>query len=267
MKKKFMIAVIILLLVSVGLTGCIGSTSKEFNEEYETNENTILKVANINGEVEVIRWDGNTVTLDAKISSYKRNDELEKIEIDVIESDNVIDIETKYLGTGSVEVSTDMIIKVPTLVTVDMVTTSNGDIRISGIKGNTTVHSSNGEITITDVDGYVSASSSNGDIEIKDTTGIADLDTSNGNIYAEIFSFKGNISLDTSNGGISVYINPLLNADIEMKTSNGDISIIGVQLDITISEEDHKVGKLGEGGNKLDINTSNGNIKLYKLNI
>ena len=52
-----------------------------------------------------------------------------------------------------------------------------------------------------------------------------------------------------------------------MKTSNGDISISGVQLDITISEEDYKVGKLGEGGNKLDINTSNGNINLYKLNI
>lgn len=267
MKKKFMIVVIILLLVSVGLTGCIGQASKEFNEEYETNENTVLKVSNINGDVEVIRWDGNTVTLDAKISSYKGNDELEKIEIDVIESDSVIDIETKYLGTGSVEVSTDMIIKVPTLVTVDMVTTSNGDIRISGIKGNTTVHSSNGAITITDVNGYVSASSSNGDIEIKDTTGIAGLDTSNGNIYAEIFNFKENISLDTSNGGISVYIDPLLNADIEMKTSNGDISISGVQLVITISEKDYKVGRLGEGGNKLDINTSNGSINLYKLNI
>jgi DUF4097 and DUF4098 domain-containing protein YvlB len=267
MKKKFMIVLIILLLVSVGFTGCIGQASKDFNEEYETNENTVLKVANINGKVEIIRWDGNTVTLDAKISSYKGNDELEKIEINVIESDNVIDIETKYLGTGSVEVSTDMIIKVPTLVKVEMVTTSNGDVRISGIKGNTTVHSSNGAITITDVDGYVTAGSSNGDIEIIDTTGIADLDTSNGDIYAEIFSFKENITIDTSNGGISVYINPSLNADIEMKTSNGDISISDVLLDLTISEEDYKVGRLGEGGNKLDINTSNGNINLYKLNI
>ncbi len=267
MKKQLMIAVIIILFVSVGLTGCIGSVSKEFNEEYEINENTILKVANINGEVEIIRWDGNTVTLDAKVSSYKGNDELEKIKIDVIESDNVIDIETKYLGLGSVEVSTDMIIKVPNLVTVDKVTTSNGDIRISGIKGNTTVYSSNGGITITDVDGYVTATSSNGDIEIKDTTGIADLKTSNGHIYAEIFSFKENISLNTSNGGISVYINPSLNVDIEMKTSNGAISISGLQLEITFSEEDHKVGRLGEGGNKLDINTSNGNINLYKLNL
>jgi len=267
MKKKLIIAVIILLLGSVGLTGCIGQASKEFNEEYETNENTILKVANINGDVEIIRWDGNTVTLDAKISSYKGNDELEKIIINVNESYNLIDIETKYLGTGKVEVSTDMIIKVPTLVTVDKVTTSNGDVQISGTKGNTTVHSSNGEITITDVNGYVTASSSNGDIEIKDTTGIADLDTSNGDIYVEIFDFQENISIDSSNGGISIYINPSFNATINMSTSNGQISIAGISLNLTTDEEKYKVGNLGEGGNTITITNSNGNINLYKLNM
>jgi DUF4097 and DUF4098 domain-containing protein YvlB len=267
MKKQLLTVAIILLLTTVGLIGCLGLASKEFNGEYEANENTILKITNINGDIKIDSWDGDTVTLDAIIRSYQGNDELEKIKIDVVEINNLIDIETKYLGTGNVEASTDMTLKIPTFVTIDMVTTSNGDIRISGAKGNTSAHSSNGDITIVDVDGQINASSSNGDIEIKDTTGIGDLETSNGEIYAEIFSFKENISVDSSNGGITLYINPLLNADVEMTTSNGQISISGLSLNTTVSEEDHKVGKLGEGGYKLDIHTSNGNINLYKLEV
>ena len=267
MKKQLLIFAIILLLIIIGLSGCLGQVSKEFNSEYEANENTILMITNINGDVEITSWDSNTVTLDAETSSKQGNDELDKIQIDVVESDSVIDIETTFLGPGNVEASTDMTLKTPSFVTVDMVTTSNGDVRVTGTKGNTTAHSSNGKITIADVDGYVTARSSNGDIEIKKTTGIADLDTSNGDIYVEIFSFKKNISIDTSNGGITVYINPLLNSDIEMETSNGQISIIEVLLNLTISEEENKVGKLGDGGNKLDIHTSNGDINIHKLNI
>jgi DUF4097 and DUF4098 domain-containing protein YvlB len=267
MKKQFLIFAVILLLIAVELTGCLGLVSKDFNSDVEADENTILNVTNINGKIEINSWDSTTISVDAKTSSNQGNDELEKIKINVIESNNVVNIETEYLGTGTVEASTDMVIKVPTFVSIDKVTSSNGDVKVTGTKGNTTAHSSNGAVTIADVDGYVSASSSNGDIEVKGTTGISDLDTSNGEIYAEIFSFNENISISTSNGEITVYINPLLNADIEMKTSNGRISISEVLLNLTISEEDYKVGKLGDGGNKLDMLTSNGDIGLVKLNI
>ena len=267
MKKYLLTVGIILVFFVVGLSGCFDLVSKEFNGEYEADKNTILKVTNINGKIEINSWDGNTVTLDAEISSNRGNDELEKIQIDVVESNNVIDIQTKYLGTGNCKASTDMIIKVPTFVTVDMVTTSNGDIRVSETKGNITAHSSNGGITIVDVDGYVALSSSNGDIEVKGTTGIADLDTSNGDIRVRIFDFQENINIGTSNGDINVYINPSLNATIDMTTSNGQISISGVSLNLTTDEEERKVGNLGGSGNTITITTSNGDIYLYKLNI
>lgn len=267
MKKQLVIIGITVTLLAVGLSGCLGLVSKEFTANYEANENTVLKVTNINGNIEIISWDGNTVTLDAKTKSYKGNDELDKIKIDVVESDNVIDIETTFLGPGNVEASTDMTIKVPTFITVDNVTTSNGKVQISNIKGNISVHSSNGEIKIVDVDGYVKARSSNGNLEIKGTTGIYDLETSNGEIYVEIFDFKDNIKIESSNGRIRVYINPLLNANIEMSTSNGQISINGLSLDLTISEETYKSGKLGEGDNRISISTSNSDINLYKLEV
>lgn len=267
MKKQFLIVGIILVLLIAGLTGCIGLVSKEVNAEYEANENTVLKVTNINGEIKINSWNSDNVSLHAVTESYQGNDELEKIRIDVIESNNVIDIETKFLGTGSVESSTDITIKVPIFITVDTVTTSNGEVRISDTKGNITAHSSNGDVIIEDVDGYVKVSSSNGKIEVKETTGINDLHTSNGEIYAEIFDFKDDVNITSSNGRITVYINPSLNADIEMITSNGEISVSGVTLTITRSEEKHMEGTLGEGGNKIFIQTSNGDIQLYNLEV
>jgi DUF4097 and DUF4098 domain-containing protein YvlB len=265
MKKQLSIFGIILLLLLAGLTGCIGLVSKEFNAEYIANENTILKVTNINGEIKIVSWNSNNVSIHAVTESFQGNDELEKIRIEVVEINDLIDIETKFLGTGSVKASTDMTIKVPTFITVDNVTTSNGEVRISGTKGNITAHSSNGDMIIEDVDGYVKVSSSNGKIEVKETTGIDDLHTSNGEIHTEIFDFKDDVNITSSNGKITVYINPSLNADIEMRTSNGDISMSGVTLTITRSEEKHMEGTLGEGGNKIFIQTSNGDIQLYNL--
>ena len=267
MKKQLLIIAIFLLLLAVGLSGCLGPASKNFNNEYEANENTILNVSNINGQIKITSWNDDKVSLDAKISSWRGKNELDNLDIQVDESNNEINIETKYLGQGSVDVTTDMTIKVPNFVTVYTITTSNGEVQISDTKGNITAHSSNGAIKIEDVDGYIKASTSNGRIEIKGTTGISNLHSSNADVYAEVFDFQDNITISTSNGGISVYINPSLDANISMTTSNGKVYISGLSLDLTISEEKRKSGTLGEGGNSIIITTSNGNINLYQLNV
>ena len=265
--KKQLSAIGLILLITIGLSGCLGQATKEFNKEYESDENTILQITNINGPIKITKWNRNTVVVDATMRSNIGESELDNIEIEVTENNNLIDIVTNYLGSGSVQVSTDMNINAPTYVTIDSVTTTNGEVRISGIKGNITAHSSNGAVIIQNVNGYVDASTSNGRVEIKDTTGIVNVHSSNGDIYAEVFDFKENITISTSNGRISVYINPAINADIEMTTSNGRVSISGLSLNLTITEEKHKEGKLGTGGNSITITTSNGDINLYKLEV
>jgi DUF4097 and DUF4098 domain-containing protein YvlB len=93
------------------------------------------------------------------------------------------------------------------------------------------------------------------------------LKSSNLGINAEVYDFRDNVSISSSNGGITVYINTSLNVNIEMTTSNGQISIKDVTLNNQVSEDKHIEGLLGEGGKLLDIQTSNGNINLYKLEI
>ena len=268
MKKQYVIVGILVVFLVGGLSGCVGPQATDyFNGEYEANENTVLKATTLNGQIEITAWDGDTVSFNAVKKSSFDQEELDNVEINVIESENQIEIEAKYIGQRTTTPSVDMNIKVPRNVTVDSATTSNGAVQISGTKGDVKATSSNGAIVIENVDGYVSATTSNGRIEVRGTTGIKDLTSSNLGIYAEVYDFQDNISISTSNGGITVYINPSLNADIDMTTSNGQITISDISLNLTISEEKHKTGELGDGGNTLDIHTSNGNINLRKLEI
>ena len=58
MYKRYFVIFIILILTFIGFSGCIGSRYTEyFNDEYEVNENTILKVSTINGQIEILGWD------------------------------------------------------------------------------------------------------------------------------------------------------------------------------------------------------------------
>jgi hypothetical protein len=268
MKKQLLIVGLTLVLLTIGLTGCLGGQYTDyFDGEYEANENTVLQVTTFNGQIEIYTWDNDNVSLNAIKRSRISREELDNADINVDESDNKIDIEALYKGQRTTQPSVDMNVKVPSYVTVDTVKTSNGAIIIEDAKGNITADTSNGAITIENVDGYVAATTSNGRVEVKGTTGIKDLHSSNGEINAEIYDFQENIVISTSNGRITVYINPSLNADIKMETSNGHITISDITLNLTTNEEKLKEGTLGDGGNEIFIQTSNGNIQLYELKV
>lgn len=270
MRKELFIFGISLLFVFVGFSGCVGlgpEVTEYFNDVYNTDESTVLKVGSINGDIEIYTWDNDTVKFDAVKRSRYGRDELDMVEIIVNEDGNVIDISTKYTGTGNVRVSVDMNIKVPDYVVIDSAFTSNGAVQLSGTKGDTSVSSSNGAIVLENVNGFVDAKTSNGNIDIKGCSGVRDIESSNGRLFVEIFDFNDDVKIKTSNGRINVYINTSLNADIEMETSNGDIDVSGVTLNLTESGDKYMVGKLGSGGDEINIQTSNGDINLFKLDV
>ena len=259
---------IILMLIIGFLTGCTGPQITEyFSEEYIVTENTVLRVSTINGKLEIYSWDGDTVKVDAVKKSRIGQEELDKMEITITELTNLIDISADYTGSRVTTPSVDMNIKIPANVTVESATTSNGQVIINGVKGDLDAETSNGGIFIEDVEGYVSAHTSNGQITVETTTGVRDLSSSNGVITAQIYDFKEDIRISTSNGAIIVYLNHNLHADIQMSTSNGQITISGLTVNLTTSQDKYKAGTIGNGGDLIDIETSNGNIQLSQLEI
>lgn len=266
MKKNCIICGIITLFCIIGLSGCVGPQVTEyFNGSYAVNDQTILTVANINGHVEIMGWDGDNVTINAVKKSSFGNEELDKIQINVTTTGNYLNIKTKYSGLSSIQGSVDLNIKVPRNIRIESVTSSNGPIQITQTKGDITAESSNGGIFIDTVEGYVSAETSNGQIQVKGTTGIGNLRTSNGPIIAEVADVQQDIRIETSNGAVTISVNASLNATIEMTTSNSQITIEGISLNIQLLETTHVIGSMGTNGQSIDIHTSNGKIKLLKL--
>jgi DUF4097 and DUF4098 domain-containing protein YvlB len=268
MKQHILLLGILIIIFIGSLNGCFGPvTTENFNKEYPVKDQTTITVSNINGKIDIAGWNESLVSLNAVKKSSLGQEELNKVNISVVMAKYRIDIKVKYIGIGSMQSSVDMTIKIPFTMMLNSATTTNGEIQISGIKGNSTLSSSNGAILVENVDGYVQASTSNGLIEIRGTTGIGDVHTSNGAISVEVRDFRNSMNITTSNGAITAYINPLLNATLDMTTSNGKITVHDLTLDYALTEETHIIGILGIDGRRVDIRTSNGNIDLYKLSV
>lgn len=271
--NKFQITFLLLSTLAIAaVSGCTmygpdyGAEDVEyFSGEYEADNNTTLNVTNINGQIEIDSWNGDKVELEAIKRTNYGDEELQKVHIIVNRIDDELKVETKYSAIENVRVSVDMKIKVPENVTVGSIETTNGNIMISNTKGNTTAITTNGNIAISNVEGYITASSSNGALDIQRTTGIGDLSTTNGKIEAHVLDIREDIDIRCTNGGITVYIDPSLDANIEMETTNGHISMNEIELVVTRLESTHVEGVIGEGGNTIDIRTTNGNVNLNKL--
>ncbi|WOF16014.1 DUF4097 domain-containing protein [Methanoplanus sp. FWC-SCC4] len=270
MKRIFFVSLFLAVFLAVAFSGCTDiapepEVTEQFDDEYEADDNTVLKVDNINGQISINGWEGDTITLNAIKSTLYGEDELKKVEITSIKSDNEITIKTKSLTVIPPRVSVDMDIKVPNNAVVDFVEISNGEIRISGTKGDTFASCSNGVVTMKNVNGYVKAHVVNGNINVEETKGIGNLEVSNGNIIVEIFDIKGDVNIKCINGKITAYIIPSLNADIEMKTMNGIISVENIAINFTKTEETHMEGVLGDGGSKILIENTNGNVNINSM--
>ena len=167
--------------------------------------------------------------------------------------------------------------------------TSNGAIRLRNIRGRIDARTSNGGVDIQTADGGVTIRTSNGPVTLDNVRGTLNATTSNGAIRGTLVDASPNepIRLTTSNGAIDVKLQMPRNNDVTASTSNGSITIrmppnAGARLNATTSSHDsittdfdvqvrgllskHRIeGTLGSGGALLQLNTSNGAIRILKL--
>jgi hypothetical protein len=148
--------------------------------------------------------------------------------------------------------------------------TSNGGIEADSIGGDAIVHTSNGGIRLERVAGSVEASTSNGGVHVRmgkpkpnDRLSFA---SSNGNIEVELESLDNNeIHASTSNAAITLRMPATIKARLRASTSNSAItSDFDVSTHGTITKN-RLEGDINGGGPLLDLNTSNGSIRIQKL--
>ena len=298
--KKVLIITGILLCVLIFVGGAWDMNKKEYRETFSVKPGTVLKVFNKNGNIVVNSWDRDYVEVEALIQRHLWTVLLKEPTIDVTTGNELV-VRTLYSSTLSQAIPVQYRILAPKGVLVAQVETSTGRINVDEVSGDVDAKTSTGDIQIHKVNGLVKAVTSCGKINVNEVSGDADARTStggiqlhkvdgfvkavtscgniditgigglsgartdNGKISVEVPAIRDNLEIRSSNGGITVFLSQGVAAQLEVSTSNGQITYGDLPLTVTESSKKKFTGKLGEGGGRINIKTSNGSINLKKL--
>lgn len=172
--------------------------------------------------------------------------------------------------------------------------TSGGSIQAGYANGRMTADTSGGNITLEGSDRLLIADTSGGTIRVRRSGGPVEVDTSGGNIY--LGPINGYIEADTSGGSIEAVlgvIEPGQDAHIDLDSSGGDIELripgghaatVDARIEVSrrargdyriytdfplsiTGQDDREVlgrGDINGGGDRIRIETSNGDIRIMQ---
>jgi len=269
--KKQLVSIVVLFCLMIGCSGCLffdelpGEEVKELIEEtYSINTDKSIVISTINGEITISSWNNESIHLSATKRSRYGYDDLDNARIIVSETEDEfsISIQNKQPTNNR---AVDLVIKIPSTVSLSSVTSTNGNIHLSNTKGNTSISTINGLIIAEKIDGFVSATSTNGVINVIGSKGIDELITSNAEITAELFELRSDVQIQSTNGDIVLYTTPYLNASVDLSTTNGKISVNETIVSVSESTLTHVTGLIGSKEHSLDVLTVNGDISIMKI--
>ncbi|HTQ56901.1 MAG TPA: DUF4097 family beta strand repeat-containing protein [Bryobacteraceae bacterium] len=279
--------------------------TQDFHYSYPLQPGGRLTVENSNGSVEISGWDQNTVDISGTkyARTPELRDEL-KIEIDhssdavsirtVRPSSRRGNMGAKYIIKVPRRTQLDRIVSSNgSIHALDVegparLRTSNGGVRAENLRGSLDAQTSNGGIDVQNLEGSASLHTSNGRVHAEDVRGSVEADTSNGGIHVRLVKPESGrpVKLETSNGSIELTMEAFNQNEIHASTSNGGITVrlpgqiaadlnahasnssISTEFEVATQgalEKHHLEGKIGAGGPAIDLDTSNGSIRLLKM--
>ena len=288
-----------------GLFGSAQSYKEDFHHSYPLKSGGKISVESFNGSIEIAGWTGSTVEIDGtkygatqelrdgiKIDIAASSDAVRirtvrppgrrgnlgarysikvprKVELENIASSNGHIQVTDIDGPVKLRTSNGRVTASSILGAVD-VQTSNGPVELRDLDGPATVRTSNGGVRAEGMVSAFEATTSNGAIRANLKRAEAGrairVSTSNGPIELALDSFdKNDVYASSSNGGITLRLPNALGARVRARTSNSSIS---TDFEVRRDGENSKTrleGVIGSGGPLLDLNTSNGSIRLQKM--
>lgn len=213
-----------------------------------------LNVDTKNGSVTIVATEGSDIVINAFYTAHgnsvaSANDKLQELSTEVTTTDTTLNVLAKYPSTTISNQSIRYEIAVP----------RNMDLKIK---------TSNGRINVNDISGQIDLRTSNGTVDVQGEVGPEGLSvyTSNGRITVTAAPTGGLYDLRTSNGSVTVNLPEELGVSIKAITSNGSIDLGYGQWTFAGGHLSNKnvAAKYGDGSLSLDIQTSNGSVKLNK---
>ena len=275
---------------------------EDFSYDFKLAQGGRLEVESFNGSIEVVGWDNDAVQVRGT-KSASQQEVVKELNIEATGDTGQVRLRA-VRPTPNCHCGVSFTIKVPRKTRIERADTSNASLRIESIDAPARVHTSNGSIKIYDVSGDLEATTSNASIDAEKLSGSAVFRTSNGRIHGDairgsleartsnssidlavteadpvhpiilnssngsitlsLSTWKGNeIRANTSNSSINLRLPDSLDARIHASTSNGSID---TDYEVTTSHFSKTLleGKIGNGGPLLDLQTSNGSVRIKK---
>lgn len=281
-------AACLIVLAGCDLEQAISSEryTQDFHYSYPLKAGGKLTVENFNGSVHITGWDQETV--DVSGTKYASTPELrDALKIDVVPSADSIYIRTVRPSDARGGIGARYVIKVPRRTQLERINSSNGTIRTTGVEGNANLKTSNGSVEVEDLAGDANVKTSNGRIQADAVGGSIEATTTNGSIHAHLLKPEAGrpVKLETSNGAIVLTLKSEPGSAVQAATTNGAITIYlpasasarvkadttngAVTSDFAVKEEtarskQHLDGTIGSGGPMMELNTTNGSIRILK---
>ncbi len=138
----------------------------------------------------------------------------------------------------------------------------NGAVTANGVIGDTRLVTNNGKVVVDAKGGKLQATTHNGEIVATYGGTNINLETHNGEIRADLRQsggIRGDIT--THNGAIELSVGAGTSANVIAETDNGSVNN-QAGIAATSSSRTRLEGKLGAGGEKLELTTHNGSINI-----
>jgi DUF4097 and DUF4098 domain-containing protein YvlB len=213
------------------LTGCVEfgdfgdseAYKEDFHHVYPLSSGGSVSIETFNGSIELSGWEQNSVEVNGTKYASTRS-ALEDIKVDVSSPSGSVRVRASKVSDFHRNMGMRFTVRVPKQTLLDLISTSNGHVRIEDVDGNARLRTSNGAIRVSRLKGELEARTSNGAIEIDYLDGNAKLHTSNGSIRAE--ASHGGFEATTSNGSITARLSdPAGTWPIHAASSNGHIDL------------------------------------------
>jgi DUF4097 and DUF4098 domain-containing protein YvlB len=155
-------------------------------------------------------------------------------------------------------------VKLSDLNSAVSINTASGDIQLSDITGEITLNAASGDLALSDIKGKISANTASGAIEADNITGAVRAKAASGNIKVVFESVIPGEPLEfsTATGDVDIEFKSNIDADLDIETIRGDIAVDD-KYEVNIEKQivgQRAQGRVGKGGQRLKINTVNGDI-------